>query len=316
MNRGPDANHTARAEEMVGARNRGRGFAARAPGAHHHGSNGGDGEHRGEEYVRGNSVGNVGSGVRGVTLSGRPRQPGSRTRRESALEKPSGCFLVTCTPLKHRLLGGAQSVSLKWKFEERGDGQATTLDFSQNFEATSLFAGTTAHRGARGWSGTNDEYKAMPAREKERPVRGVQPLPARQGEVQLRAVQPLSAREGEKQLRAVQPLPSRQAEKELRRVQPLSAREADKGVRGMQPLTPQQAEKQLRGVQPVPSREGETRLREVQPLPPRQAEKQLRKVQTLPPRQAETQLPGVHLMPPRQAEIHVRGLQPVSSRQV
>ena len=110
-------------------------------------------------------------------------------------------------------------MSLKWKFEERGDGQATTLDFSQNFEATSLFAGTTAHRGARGWSGTNDEYKAMPAREKERPVRGVQPLPARQGEVQLRAVQPLSAREGEKQLRAVQPLPSRQAEKELRGVQ-------------------------------------------------------------------------------------------------
>ena len=276
MNRGPDANHTARAEEMVGARNRGRGFAARAPGAHHHGSNGGDGEHRGEEYVRGNLVGNVGSGVRGVTLSGRPRQPGSRTRRESALEKPSGCFLVTCTPLKHRLLGGAQSVSLKWKFEERGDGQATTLDFSQNFEATSLFAGTTAHRGARGWSGTNDEYKAMPAREKERPVRGVQPLPARQGE------------------------------KELRRVQPLSAREADKGVRGMQPLTPQQAEKQLRGVQPVPSRVVEIRLRGVQPMPSWQVETHVRGVQPLPARQGEMRLRGLQRVLPRQAETRLR----------
>ena len=53
--------------------------------------------------------------------------------------------------------------------------------------------------------------EAVPAREAERQLRGVQPLPARQAETQLRGVQSLPSREGEKQLRGVQPLPSREA---------------------------------------------------------------------------------------------------------
>jgi hypothetical protein len=47
-------------------------------------------------------------------------------------------------------------------------------------------------------SHANNETKAMPAWEAEKPVRGVQTVSPRQGEKPLRVVQPLPPREAEK----------------------------------------------------------------------------------------------------------------------
>ena len=122
-------------------------------------------------------------------------------------------------------------------------------------------------------------YKAMPSRQGDIRLPGVQPVLPRQGETPLRGVHPLPPRQAETQVRRVQPMPARQAVRQLRGVHPLSARQAETELCGVQTLPPRSAERQLRGVQPLSARQAEILLRCVQPLPSRQVETKLRGVQ-------------------------------------
>lgn len=116
---------------------------------------------------------------------------------------------------------------------------------------TSFFAGTTAHRSARGWLDTHHEYKTktMPVREREGQMRGVQPVSSRQVEKALRGVHRLSSRQAEKQVRGLQALPALQGEIPVRGVHLLPPRQGEKRLRSVQHLPPRQEEKHLRGVQ-------------------------------------------------------------------